>query len=268
MSRIALVPLVLFLSFAWAPTSAGQHDYTAELTKLIELTDAGQQREAITGYRKLQAQANTPAWLKAAAEYEVADLYAAMGQSDQALAALGRSAQFGYDDCLSPRESKHLKPLLANPKAAQALAGMKISDADFRELAWLKSEVEHAGHDAKTMIADNIDRVDQQETEIPQARLPTRPTTSAGVLYWRQQLLLMQKAQRDFVRQSDEERMVHAATMSVAESGASNSAMLESARLAHAAAAARQADIRKRAFVAPASAGPVKVCTEWAGRAR
>jgi len=50
-----------------------------------------------------------------------------------------------------------------------------------------------------------------------------------GVLYWRQQLLLIQRAQREFVNNSDHERMVHAATMGVA-SGVSSSAVLESAR--------------------------------------
>src|SRR4030095_10327562 len=102
-----------------------------------------------------------------------------------------------------------------NTKAMQALAGMKITEADFRELVWLKSEVEHAEHDARMMITDNINRVDQQATEITQPQMQPRPTTSAGVLYWRQQLLLMQRAQREFVKKSDDERMAHAATMGV-----------------------------------------------------
>jgi hypothetical protein len=150
-----------------------------------------------------------------------------------------------------------------NPEATQALAGMKITEADFRELVWLKSEVEHAEHDAKLMITDNINRVDQQATEIPQALLPTRPTSSAGVLYWRQQLLLIQRAQREFVKKSDEERMVHAATMGVV-SGASSSAALESARQARATAESRKAEIRKRAFVPVAAPSDrAKPCSEW-----
>jgi hypothetical protein len=154
---------------------------------------------------------------------------------------------------------------LKNPKATQALAGMKITGADFRELVWLKSEVEHAEHDARMMITENINRVDQQATEIPQAQLPTRPTTSAGVLYWRQQLVLIQRAQREFVKKSDEERMVHAATMGVISGGASQSAVLESARKARAAAESRKAEIRKRAFVpATTSSDQPKPCSEWA----
>ena len=62
-------------------------------------------------------------------------------------------------------------------------------------------------------------------------------------------VLLMQKAQREFEHKSDEERMVHAATMGVIEGGASQSAVLESARKARAAAESRKTEIRKRAFV-------------------
>jgi hypothetical protein len=139
---------------------------------------------------------------------------------------------------------------------------MKITQADFRELVWLKSEVEHAEHDARMMITDNVNRVDQQETEIPQAQLPTRPTSSAGVLYWREQLMLIQRAQKEFVKKSDEERMAHAATMGVI-AGASSSAALESAGNAHATAEARKTEIRKRAFVAvTTSSDQPKPCSE------
>jgi hypothetical protein len=82
-------------------------------------------------------------------------------------------------------------------------------------------------------------------------------------LYWRQQLLLIQRAQREFVKKSDEERMVHAATIGVV-AGASSSAALESARKAQATAASRKAEIRKRAFVAVTTASDQpKPCSEW-----
>jgi hypothetical protein len=270
MFRIVLLSIVFFLLLAGAPARAAQRDYTDQLIKLAELSDNQQYREAIDGYRSLQAQPGTPAWLKAGCEYEIAELYGALNEADNAIAALNRAAQLGYDDCISPRASKRLATVLKHPKAAQAFAAMLITEADFRELVWLKSEVEHAEHDARMMITDNINRVDQQGTEIPQAELPTRPTTSAGVLYWRQQLLLIQKAQREFVNKSDEERMVHAATMGVI-SGASQSAVLESARRAQATAASRKAEIRKRAFAPLAtSSDRPKPCSEWAtgGNAR
>lgn len=266
MFRILLISIFLFSLLAGAGVQSAQQDYIDQLIKLSELSSNQQYREAINGYQKLEAQPQAPAWLKAGSEYEIADLYGALNQSDNAIAALSRAVQLGYDDCLSPRASEHLAIVLKSPRAAQALAGMMITEADFRELIWLKSEVEHAEHDARLMITENINRVDQQATEIPQAQLPTRSTTSAGVLYWRQQLLLIQRAQRDFVKKSDEERMVHAATMGVV-AGSSSSAALESARQARATAASRKAEILKRAFVpATTSSDRLKPCSEWTVR--
>jgi len=240
-----------------------QQDYIDQLIKLSELSSNQQYREAIDGYQKLESKPGTPAWLKAACEYEIAELYGALNETDNAVAALSHAVQLAFDDCLSVRASEHLATILKNPKATQVLTVMKITQADFRELVWLKSEVEHAEHDARMMITDNVNRVDQQATEIPQAQLPTRPTTSAGVLYWREQLLLIQRAQKEFVTKSDEERMAHSATMGVI-AGASSSAALESARNAHATAEARKTEIRKRAFVSVAtSTDQAKPCSEW-----
>jgi hypothetical protein len=265
MLRITLLSILLFSFPAGAPAQTGREDYTDQLMKLTELTDNKLYLEAINGYKRLEAEPGTPGWLKAACEYEVAELYGAMNETDNAVAALGRAVQLGFDDCITPRASERLATILKNPKATQALAGMRIGEADFREMVWLKSEVEHAEHDARMMITDNINRVDQQPTEVPQAQLPTRPTTSAGVLYWRQQLLLMQRAQREFVKRSDEERMTHAATMGVIEGGVSGAAALESARQARAAAEARKAEIRKRAFVPVTTPSDrPKPCSEWA----
>ena len=263
MFRISVISILLFSLLAGARLAGAQQDYIDQLIKLTELSDNQQYREAINGYKKLESQPGAPGWLKAGSEYEIAELYAELNETDSAIAALNNAVQLGFDDCLTPRTSKRLATILKNPKATQVLAGMKITESDFRELVWLKLEVEHAEHDARMMITDNINRVDQQSTEIPQAQVPTRPTHSAGVLYWRQQLLLIQRAQREFVKKSDEERMVHAATMGVI-SGASQSAVLESARLARATAESRKAEIRKRAFVPViTSSDQPKPCSEW-----
>jgi hypothetical protein len=263
MFRAALI-FFLFSFLADASAQVERQDYTAELMKLTRLADDKQYRGAIDGYKRLQAQPGTPEWLRAASEYEIAELYGALHDTDAGIAALARAVQLGFDDCITPRVSERLAPILKNPKAKQILAGMMITEADFRELVWLKSAVEHAEHDARTMITENINRVDGQATEIPQAQLPTRPTTSAGVLYWRQQLLLMQRAQKEFVHNSDKERIAHAATMGVIAGGVSQSAVLESARRAHAAAESRKTEIRKRAFVpvTPSSDRP-KPCSDW-----
>jgi hypothetical protein len=74
----------------------------------------------------------------------------------------------------------------------------------------------------------------------------------------------MQRAQREFVKKSDEERMKHAAAMGVIQGGASQSAVLESARKARAAAESRKAEIRKRGFVpVKISSHQKKPCSEW-----
>jgi len=268
MFRISLVSIFLFSLLAGALVVGAQQDYIDQLIQLSELTDSQQYREAINGYKRLESQPGAPDWLKAGAEYEIAEVYAELNDTDNAIAALNNAVQLGFDDCLTPRTSKRLAKILKNPKTTQVLAGMTISEGDFRELFWLKSEVEHAEHDARMMITDNINRVDQQSTEIPQAQLPTRPTHSAGVLYWRQQLLLIQRAQREFVKKSDEERMVHAATMGVIN-GASSSAALESARRARATAESRKAEIRKRAFIPVASSSDrQRPCSELAAGPR
>ena len=261
MFRISLI--LIFMCSLVGAVRAQQPDYLDQLMKLGELTGNQQYREAITGYKKLEAQPGTPAWLQAGAEYEIAELYGTMNDTDNAITALSNAVQLGYDDCLSPRASEHLAPILKNPKASQALARMLINEADLRELVWLKSEVEYAEHDARMMITENINRVDQQDTEIPQAELPTRPTVSPGVVYWRTQLLLIQRAQREYVKKSDEQRMVHTATMGVI-GGSSSSAALQSAARARAAAEARKAEILKRAFVPVATSSKVpKPCSEW-----
>ena len=239
MFRISVLSIFLFSLLLGGRVARAQQDYIDQLIKLTELSDNQQYREAINGYKRLESQPGAPAWLKAGSEYEIAELYAQLNETDNAIAALNNAVRLGFDDCLTPRTSKRLATILKNPKAIEVLAGMKITEGDFRELVWLKSEVEHAEHDARMMITDNINRVDQQSTDIPQAQLPTRPTRSAGVLYWRQQLLLIQRAQREFVKKSDEERMVHAATMGVIN-GASSSAALESARQARATAESRR----------------------------
>ena len=263
MVRISVLSIFLFSLLVGASLAGSQQDYIDELIKLGQLGASQQYREAINGYKQLESQPGAPDWLKAGSEYEIAELYGQLNDTDNAIAALNNAVQLGFDDCLTPRMSKPLAGILKDPRAIQVLAPMKITEGDFRELVWLKSEVEHADHDARMMITANINRLDQQWTEIPQAQLPTRPTHSAGVLYWRQQLLLIQRVQREFVRKSDEQRMKHAATMGVI-GGTSQSAVLESARQARAAAESRKAEILKRAFVPVITASDLpKPCSEW-----
>ncbi len=97
MSRTAFVVILLFTALAGVFAQTEQQDYTSQMLKLTTLTDNKPYREAIEGYRLLEAQPGTPGWLKAACEYEVAELYAALQET------------------------------------AQTLAGLKIAEADYRE---------------------------------------------------------------------------------------------------------------------------------------
>lgn len=265
MLRTLLISIFIVSFLAGAAAQTGRQDYTDELVKLVQLTDNKQYREAIIGYRNLEVQPETPGWLKAASEYEIAEVYGTLNEPDNAIAALSRAVQLGFDDCLTPRRSERLATILKTPRATQALAAMKITQADARELVWLMAEVLHARHDARMMIIENTNRLDHGTTEIPQAQLPTRSTTSAGVLYWRQLLLVVQRLQRDYVGKADLQRMKHLTTMAIITGGgASSSAVLESARRAQAAAESRRAAIRQRVFVPVTTpSDPPRPCSEW-----
>ena len=264
MLRTVLISIFIVSFLAGAAAQTGPQDYTDQLMKLVQLTDNKQYREAIIAYRSLEAQLGTPGWLRAASEYEIAELYGTLNEPDNAIAALSRAVQLGFDDCLTPRGSERLASILKTPRATQALAGMKITQADFRELVWLKSEVQNTHHDARMMIIENTNRLDHGITEILQAELPTRATTSAGVMYWRQLLLLVQRVQRDYVRKADLQRMKHLTTMAIITGGASSSAVLESARRAQAAAESRRAAIRQRVFVPVTTPSDrPRPCSEW-----
>jgi hypothetical protein len=263
MLRAGLIAMLLFSALEVMVAQGDRQDSTSQLLKLTTLTENKQHREAIDGYRTLEAQPGTPAWLKAACEYEIAELHAALQETDRAIAALSEAVRLGFDDCIAPGASEHLGTILQNPATMQALAEMKMTEADLRELFWLKAEAQHARHDTRMMIIENTNRLDHEATAIPQAQLPTRPTTSASVLYWRQQLLVRQRMQREFVLKADLLRLRHATTMG-AITRVSTSAVLESARRARAVAESRRLEIRRRAFVpVMRPSEPPRPCSEW-----
>jgi hypothetical protein len=264
MLRTVLISIFMVSLVAGAAAQTGQQDYTDQLMRLVQLTDNKQYREAITGFRSLEAQPGTPGWLRAASEYEIAELYGTLNEPDNAIAALGRAVQLGFDDCLTPRGNERLATILKTAGATQALAGMKLTQADFRELVWLKAKVQHAHHDARTMII--------RKHQSPRSwgnRDPSGPTAHAPDDFGRGVVLAPAapagaKMQRYYVGQADLQRMKHLTTMAIISGGASSSAMLESARRAQAAAESRRAAILQRAFV------PVTIpsdrprpCSEW-----
>ena len=255
-------PLIVFAALLLIGPAIASQDLTEELTKLIELTDKGRFAEAIEGYRRLAAQGTSPQWLKAGSQYEIAELYARLRNNRAAATALQDALVLGFDDCQTALKSEHLASAVKDPDLRERLRTLALSEHDALEIAWLKAEVGHAEHDAKMMITENVNRADQQETVVPQATIPTRPTESVGVLYWRQQLRIMQAAQRIYVRASDRERMVHAATMQSVSGGATSAAIAESARQARARGESRQLEILRRAFKVPSTpASQVRPCS-------
>lgn len=257
MTKQVLTLLILFLGPA-----LGSQDFTDELTRLIELTDNKRFKEAIEGYRHLLNRPASPRWLKAGSQYEIAELYARLTDRRAAVEALREALELGFDDCQSALTSEHLAPVVNAPDVRERLRTVSLSEQDALEIVWLKAEVAHAEHDAKTMITENVNRVDQQETVVPQASVPTRPTESAGVQYWRQQLRIMQAAQRTYVLASDRERMVHAAAMQSTAGSANSAAIAESGRQARARAESRRLEIQRRAFkVLPISTAQVRPCS-------
>ena len=259
MNRRPLIVLALLL--LTAPVIASQ-DLTDELTRLIELTDNGRFAEAIEGYRRLANKGTAPRWVKAGSQYEIAELYARLRDNRAAATALREALTLGFDDCQTPLKSEHLAAVVKEPDLRERLRTLAIGEHDAIEMVWLKAEVEHAEHDAKLMITENVNRVDQQETLVPQATVPTRATESAGVLYWRQQLRIMQAAQRTYVQASDRERMVHAATMQSISGGTTSAAIAESARQARARAESRQLEIQRRALkVSSPGTAQVRPCS-------
>jgi len=112
MFRTAFISIFVFSFLAGAPVRSQHQDYTDQLMKLTELTDSKRYRDAINGYKRLQAQPGTPEWLSAASEYEIAELYAALNETDNAIAALSRAVQLGFDDCITPRSSERLAAII------------------------------------------------------------------------------------------------------------------------------------------------------------
>ena len=253
---------ILALVFIGFLSTAVSQDFTDELTALIELADNKRYAEAIDGYRRLLNRSASPQWLKAGSQYEIAELYARLRDHRAAATALRAALDLGFDDCQSALKSEPLAPVVKAPDMRERLRNVSVNEQDALEIAWLKAEVEHAEHDAKLMITENVNRVDQQETVVPQASIPARPTDSVGVHYWRQQLRIMQAAQRTYVLASDRERMVHAAAMQTAGGGATSTAIAESGRQARARAESRRLQIQRRAFkMLPNSSSQVRPCS-------
>jgi hypothetical protein len=132
-------------------------------------------------------------------------------------------------------------------------------------LFWLKSEMSNLEHDIKMMITENINRLDSDFTETPQSQIPSRQTSSPSVLYARKNVMLMQQIQKTYVKQSDEERIQHNATMGVINSAPDQQAILISKQQAAERADARRKAISQRTYKQlPGNSNELKTCSSYA----
>ena len=258
MKRVSMI-LVCLLSLA---TFLAAADYGKQLLEIMQLVDEKKYSEAISGYEKFLEVA--PRSLHAAVQFEIATLRAGLGQKDRALSQMEQAVQSGFDDCLAALQYEEWKPFRADARFTNLLAKSQISEADLKELYWLKAEIEHVNHDTRMMITENTNRMDTNFTVIPQSEIPIRSTTSSGVLFSREILKMMHGVQRDFVMQSDTSRIEHVASMAIISGGTSNEQVLESSRLANHAAEERKRAIQSRKFSLPTTAGTTpRSCTDW-----
>ncbi|HSE43122.1 MAG TPA: hypothetical protein VLH08_20360 [Acidobacteriota bacterium] len=253
----------IVLIFCWSLSWTAEYD--DELLRLADLIGKKDYDAAIEGYSALAYASSTPKWLKAAAYYEMASAKLLKGKRTEGLAAIDKAIEFGYDDCIALQQDAFAE--LKDSKDIQSrLATMTISEGDYHELLWLKSEMNNLEHDIKMMITENINRLDSDFTETPQSQIPNRQTTSSGVLYARENVRLTQEIQKTFVKQSDIERIQHNATMGVI-SGIDPQAILISKQQAAQRTEARRKDVAQRAFqLAASNSAELKSCSSYAAQ--
>jgi hypothetical protein len=239
-------------------------DYDDELLRLADLIGKKDYDAAIKGYEAIAGESSTPQWLKASAYFEIASAKLQQGKKAEGLAAIDKAIEFGFDDCFALQQDAFEE--MKNSKEIQSrLDRMKISEADYHELFWLRSEMNNLEHDIKMMITENINRADSDFTETPQSQIPSRQTSSAAVLYGRKNVMLMQQIQTKYVKQSDEERIQHNATMGIVSGGANQQAILISKQQAAERAEARRKAVAQRAYHPLAgNSDEIKSCSSYA----
>jgi hypothetical protein len=241
-------------------------DYHDELLRLADLIGKKDYDAAIQGYSSLADASSTPKWLKAGAYYEIASAKLQQSKTAEGLAAIDKAIEFGYDDCIAVEQDSFAE-LKGSKEIGSRLDQMKISEVDYHELFWLKAEMNYLEHDIKMMITENINRLDSDFTETPQSQIPSRETSSSAVLYARENVRLMQEVQKTYVKQSDEERIRHNATMGIISGGSNQQAILISKQQSAESAEARRKDISRRAYKQqPGDSSELKSCSSYSAQ--
>ncbi len=236
-------------------------DYSQQLLAINQLVQEKHYQEAIAGYEQFLQQA--PKMLQGPAQFEIAALHAALGNEDRALAMMEQAIQSGFDDCVAVQQ-QDWKSIRSNPRFEVLHSRVQISEADLRELYWLKSEIQNVKHETKMMITENVNRVDTGATIFSQSAIPARVTTSPAVLFNRELLKISHQLQRQYVFQADKARMRHVSSMIIISGRASYEQVLRSSQFAERTAEERKRAVDARRFSLPVGAGTTpRSCSEW-----
>jgi tetratricopeptide (TPR) repeat protein len=237
-------------------------DYSEQLLPIMQLVQDKKYSEAIAGYEKFLQQA--PQSLQSSVQFEIASLHAAMGNKASALEMMEQAIRAGFDDCLAVRQYEEWKSFSTDPRFNELCSRIRVSEADSKELYWLKAEIESVHHDTKMMITENINRVDNGITAVPQSAIPIRETASPGVLFNREVLKVQQRVQKQYVFLADKARIQHLTRMTIISGGASAEQVALSSRFAGRMAEERTRAINARKFSVPAGAGTTpRPCADW-----
>lgn len=197
-------------------------------------------------------------------QFEIAALHGAMGNKDRALAMIEQAIQSGFDDCPAMQQREELKSIRSDPRFQELHSRVRVSEADLKEIYWLKAEIESVRHDTKMMITENMNRLDSGITVVTQSAIPIRATTSPAVLYYRELLKATLQSQRSYVFEAEKLRMQHLTRMKIISGGASSEEVARSLQLAESAAEARQRAIEARKFsLPPGAATTPRPCADW-----
>lgn len=254
--------LIALTSIAFAADT-----YKDEVLRISGLVQNKQYQQAIDAYKKIIQDPSLAQWQRSASYADLTYLYFNLKQTDAGLGAFEKAVQLGFDDFLSIHQQPAFKSYFSNDRFKTAYSKMRMSMADMTELVWLSAEAQSAVHDMTMMIQENTGRKDALFTEIPQQQIPTRKTSSVGVLTNRMVLEMIQQMQRENVRQSDLSRINHLMQMkisnqmpgSVQNPAASEKEVQESSRKADDMALQRKQAVEKRRFVLPAGASNAPV---------
>jgi hypothetical protein len=236
-------------------------DSSQQLLAIIQLIQNRQYQEAIVGYEQFLQQA--PKLLQGPVQFDIATLHAAMGNKESALEMMEQAVESGFDNCMALQHDSW-KSMRGDPRFEALQSRVRVSEADLRELYWLKAEIQNISHETNMMITENINRVDTGITVVAQSMIPVRVTTSPGVLFGRELVKAMHLGQRQYVFQADKLRMRHLTNMMIISGGASGTQALRSSQFAERAAEDRKRAVDARKFSLPAGAGTTPCsCSEW-----